>query len=409
MASVRIDRCRSGATVFPPSMHHPKVFVAQLSLAAAITLTAQAERDVLVKHHSSADLPPAYEETTSKALKPGRVESPAPVARPKKLPMAPRETGATIERIAPEFDKLVAAGAEVEVIAEGLHWSEGPVWIAHGSYLLFSDVPENKIYKWTQNAGLSVYLEPSGYTGTGLHFNEPGSNGLTVDRAGHLVFCQHGNRRIVRQNAHGEIEPVVETYQWRKFNSPNDLVFDRRGNLYFTDPPYAHVGLNASPLKELSFNGVYLYKSDGKILLLEDKLSFPNGIALSPDEKKLYVGVSDPEKPVIMVYDVKPDGAVGAGTLFFDAKPLVPGHFGLPDGMKVDVQGNIWSTGPGGVLVISPSGRLLGTIATGVPTGNCAWGEDGSTLFITANHRVLRLKTLVKGYGPWNDRLAAQR
>ena len=387
-------------------MHNYKVLLTYLSLTAGLALTARADRDVLVKSHSSAALTTV---APAPLTTPKPAPSPVPAPKANLKPAVSTETSATVERLAPEFDKLVAPNAQVEVIAEGLHWSEGPVWIAHGSYLLFSDVPENKIYKWSRSGGLSVYLEPSGYTGTGLHFREPGSNGLTVDRAGRLVFCQHGNRRIARQNSHGDIEPVVETYQWRKFNSPNDLVFDRQGNLYFTDPPYAHEGLNTSPLKELSFNGVYLYKPNGEITLIEDTLTFPNGIALSPDEKKLYVGVSDSEKPVIMVYDIKPDGTVSPGRVFFDAKPLVPGRAGLPDGMKVDVQGNIWSTGPGGVLVISPDGKLLGTIATGVATGNCAWGEDGSTLFITANHRVLRLKTIVKGYSPWSDRLASQR
>jgi gluconolactonase len=340
---------------------------------------------------------------------PAATVAPRVYATPPPASLPPEGQAASFISLSTEFDSLVAPGTVAEVVADGLHWSEGPVWMAHGDYLLFSDVPENRIYKWSRKSGLSVYLQPSGYTGTGLSFQEPGSNGLTVDRGGHLVFCQHGNRRIARMDSHGKIEPVVDQFNWRRFNSPNDLVFDRRGNLYFTDPPYGHKGLNSSPLKELMFNGVYLYKASGETVLVDDQVTFPNGIALSPDEKKLYVNVSDADKPVILVYDIGADGSIGPSKVFFDTKPLTAGRQGLPDGLKVDVQGNLWTTGPGGMLVISPEGNLLGMINTGVPTGNCAWGEDGSTLFITANHRVLRMKTLTRGYGPWNDRLAAQQ
>lgn len=312
--------------------------------------------------------------------------------------------GGSIERIAPAIDALVATDARVEKIATGFHWSEGPVWSKADDALLFSDVPENRIYKWSPTEGLSVYLEPSGYTGSLHHFAEPGSNGLTFDSEGRLVICQHGNRQIARlrrhHGVHGKFEPIAGVYGGRRLNSPNDLCFSHTGNLYFTDPPYGLEGGNQSPLKETVNNGVYLRLPDGQLRLLISTMTFPNGIALSPDQTTLYVNQSDPENPVIRAFPVLRDGRVGEGRLFFDAKPLVaPGRVGLPDGMKVDAAGNVWCTGPGGVLVISSEGRHLGTILTGQPTGNCAWGDDGGTLYITANMNLLRVRTTTRGAG----------
>ena len=186
-------------------------------------------------------------------------------------------------------------------------------------------------------------------------------------------------------------------YKWRRFNSPNDLVYRSTGDLYFTDPPYGLEKNSADPAKELAFNGVYKLTPGGELTLLTSELTFPNGLAFSPDEKTLYVAVSDPAKPVIMAYPVEKGGLLGHGKIFFDASALAPGRKGLPDGLKVDKAGNLWATGPGGVLVIDPTGKHLGTSNTGEPTANCAWGDDGSTLYITANKYLCRVKTLSRG------------
>jgi gluconolactonase len=305
-----------------------------------------------------------------------------------------------IERLAPEFDALVAPGVEMQRLAEGFNWSEGPTWLPWEKAVVFSDVPENVVYRWSEKDGLTEYLRPSGYTGKGLKFREQGSNGLTTDRADRLFLCQHGDRRISRLTPGGGFEPVAQYYAGRRFNSPNDLVFNRHGDLYFTDPPYGLEGLNQSPLKELMFNGVYLRRKSGEVVLLTSEMTFPNGIALSPDEKTLYVNQSDGSKPVIMAFPVRADGTTGAGRVFYDAGPdAAAGRKGSPDGLKVDVRGNVWSTGPGGVLVINPEGRLLGRLNTGEATGNCCWGDDGRTLYITADMYLLRVRTQVMGYG----------
>jgi len=308
----------------------------------------------------------------------------------------------SIERLDPALDALIAPDARMERLAEGFNWSEGPTWLRRQRMLVFSDVPENVIYGWSESAGITTFLKPSGYTGTAIDFREQGSNGLTTDRAGNLVICQHGDRRISRLEGNGRFTPLARYFNHRRFNSPNDLVHDRKGNLYFTDPPYGLHGLNQSPLKELLFNGVYVLRPNGKVELLHSGMTFPNGIALSPDERTLYVNQSDPKSPVVMSFPVKPDGTLGEGKVFFDTTPLAArGGKGLPDGLKVDVHGNLFATGPGGVLVINPEGTLLGVLNTGEATGNCCWGDDGSTLYITADMYLLRIRTLTRG-SDWN-------
>jgi gluconolactonase len=306
-------------------------------------------------------------------------------------------TTGRVERLAPEFDSLVAPGTEMELLADGFEWSEGPVWIRKNQELLFSDVPVNKVYRWTEKGGLSVALNPSGYSGQALHFREPGSNGLTSDRGERLILCQHGNRQIARLESDGRFTPLAEHYQGRRFNSPNDLCLSSNGNIYFTDPPYGLEGLNKSPLKELMFNGVYLRRPSGEVVLVSRKLEFPNGIALSPDEKTLYVNQSDSKAATITAFPVLPDGTVGEGRVFFDATSRVAGNKGLPDGLKVDERGNLWTSGPGGILVISSEGKLLGVLNTGEATANCAWGNDGRTLYITADSKLVRIRTLSRG------------
>jgi gluconolactonase len=305
-----------------------------------------------------------------------------------------------IERDDPAMDKLIPRGAVIEKLSEGYHWSEGPVWVSRGNYLLFSDVPQNTIFRWKWGIGVTKFLFPSGYTGQTPRGGEPGSNGLTLDHEGRLVLCEHGDRRVARLNKAGAKTTLAERYQGKKFNSPNDLVYKSNGDLYFTDPPYGLEGRNNDPKKELSFCGVYRVQKNGVVTLLTDKLSFPNGIEFSPDEKVLYVAISDPKRPVIMAYDVTDDGLIENERVFFDASHLMGTKKGLPDGLKVDLKGNLFATGPGGVLVISPRGKHLGTINTDQPTANCGWGEDGTVLYITANHYLCRIQTGTKGKLP---------
>ena len=303
-----------------------------------------------------------------------------------------------IERLDPAVDRLLAPGATVEKLAGGFTWSEGPLWFEGA--LLFSDVPENVVYRWKDGmAKPEVFLKPSGLLTDVPGFREPGSNGLAKDRRGHLLLCQHGERRVARYE-NGKFTAVADRYDGKRLNTPNDLAVTQEGEIFFTDPPYGLDKLNDSPLKELPFHGVYRVAKDGKVTLLTKTIAFPNGIAFSPDEKTLYVGSTENGNAHIMAFDVKADGTLANERMFFDARPMskrdAPGSC---DGMKVDREGNVWTSGPGGILIITPAGKLIGRINTGVPTANCAWGDDGSTLYITANHEILRVKTNTKGAG----------
>ncbi len=304
-----------------------------------------------------------------------------------------------IDRFDPAFDRLVAKEAVVEKLGEGYRWSEGPVWYQNS--VVFSDVPGNIAYQWKEgDKAPKVFLQPSGGEVPVGTSREPGSNGLAVDAQGRLLLCQHGARRIARYE-NGTFTTLVDRYEGKRFHSPNDLVVRKSGQIFFTDPPYGLEGINESPLKEQAVNGVYRLDPDGKVALLIKDLSYPNGITLSPDEKVLYVAISDSAHPRVMAYDVQPDATVANGRIFFDPKntPELKGPGGF-DGLKTDREGNVWTTGPGGVLVISAQGKLLGRINTGVPTANCGWGgEDGSTLYITANNELVRVKTLTRGAG----------
>lgn len=299
----------------------------------------------------------------------------------------------SIERLDPALDKLIAPDAKIEALASGFNWSEGPVWY-HGG-LVFSDVPENTAFIWKEGQKeASVFLKPSGATKPG---GGQGSNGLAVDPDGNLVLCQHGDRRIARLESGGKFTTLAGRHGDHLLNSPNDLVIANNGDVFFTDPPY---GLKDKAAREIAENGVYHLKKGGALTMIIKDLTFPNGIALSPDEKTLYVAVSDPAATRVIAYDLRPDGSASNGRVFFDAQPLKkPGLKGGCDGMKVDAQGNIWTTGPGGVLIISKEGKHLGTILTGQATANCAWGDDGGTLYITADMHLVRVKTLVKGAG----------
>jgi gluconolactonase len=305
----------------------------------------------------------------------------------------------SLESLDPAFNQLVPPTAKIERLAQGFKWAEGPVWVAQGKCLFFSDVPQNVIYQWDPKHDVSVYMKRSGYTGSAKRGGEAGSNGLTLDRQGRLVMCEHGNRRVTRLELTGRKSVVAEYYLYRRFNSPNDVVFKSDGACYFTDPPYGLEKQNADPNKELLFSGVYrVYK--GKVDLLTSELAFPNGLAFSPDEKILYVANSDPARPVIMAYPVKQNGLLEPGTVFFDATDLAKTRKGLPDGLKVDLKGNLFATGPGGVLVISPAGKHLGTILTEDLTSNCAWGDHGAELYMTVNDKLCRIKTTTRGEIP---------
>ncbi len=303
-----------------------------------------------------------------------------------------------LESLDKRFDALIAPGTKIEKIADDLKWSEGPLWDAKTQSLLFSDIPRNVIMRWHADKGVSRYLERSGYTGAAPFTGyEPGSNGLTFDPQGRLTLCQHGDRRISRREADGTMIPLAVAFEGKKLNSPNDLVFDSQGNLYFTDPPFGLPKQFDDPGKELPFNAVFRVAKDGAISAVATDLEAPNGLGFSPDYKTLYVANARASSPIWKAYAVRADGSLDKGRVFADSAALYKKGDGVPDGLKVDVHGNVFATGPGGVLVYSPEGTLLGRILTGVPTANVAFGEDGATLFITANHRVLRLRTLTRG------------
>jgi gluconolactonase len=309
-----------------------------------------------------------------------------------------------IERLDPQFDKLVPKGAVIEKISDqGYEWTEGPVWVPRGGYLLFSDIPNNRIMKWKEGQKATVFLKPSGIAGDN-NLREPGSNGLTLDSKGRLVVCDHGDRVVYRLGKDRKTRTTLASkYKGQRFNSPNDLEYRSNGDLYFTDPPYGLMvkGKDDFPGREMDFCGVFRLSKKGKLTLLTREMSRPNGIVFSPDEKTLYVANSDPKKAVWMAFPVKKNGTLGKGKVFFDAtkwsgKKDKPG---LPDGMKVDGKGNLFATGPGGVLVFTPDGTHLGTLATGVPTANCNWGSDGTVLYIAANKWLCRIKLTTKGKG----------
>jgi gluconolactonase len=309
----------------------------------------------------------------------------------------------TIERKDPRFDKLVPKDAVLEILADGFLWVEGPVWVKEGDYLLFSDIPRNAIWKWKEGQGKSIFVQPSGLAKPN-DLREPGTNGLRLDVEGRLVACDHGNRRVWRMDLKSKDKTVLaDKYMGKRFNSPNDLVFNAKGDLYFTDPPYGLMVKNKSddetPGRVMDYCGIYRLSKDGKLTLLTKEMSRPNGIAFSPDEKTLYVANSDPKKAVWMSFPVKDDGTLGEGKVFFDSTEWVGKKKGLPDGMKVDAAGNLFATGPGGVLVFTPDATLLGVIATGVPTANCAFGDDGRTLYVAADKRLCRIRLTTKGLG----------
>jgi gluconolactonase len=300
----------------------------------------------------------------------------------------------SILRLDPAIDQLIPSAAKVEKLAGGFTFTEGPVWRPQG-VLWFSDVVGNVTRQWSPDGRVIELLRPGGYDGSSLPAGGfIGPNGATAGEHGTVVMCQHGNRRIVRITNDLKVTTVVDSFEGKKFNSPNDLVYRSDGSLYFTDPPYGLPKFDDDPAKELPFNGVFKL-TNGKLQVVVKDMKRPNGLAFSPDEKTLYVANSDENYRMWMRFDVNADGTVRNGRVFADvsAEP----EEGLPDGMKIDSLGNIWTTGPGGILVFTPDGKHMGTIQTPEQPANCAWGEDGRTLFITANTGLYRLRTSVQG------------
>ena len=315
-------------------------------------------------------------------------------------PQAP--SNMSIERLDPALDRLIDPTAKIEVIGEGYIWSEGPVWVKSGGYLLFSDIPNNVVHRYKQGEGVREYLKPSGYTGKEARGGEVGSNGLTLDAQGTLVLAQHGDRRIARMDAplakpQAAFVTLAARYQGKRFNSPNDLVFKSNGDLYFTDPAYGLEKQWEDPAREIPFAGVYRRRPTGEVTLMTSDMTRPNGIAFSPDERRIYVAQSDPKAAIWRVFDMKTDGTFGDSRVLFDATSMAGSRRGLPDGLKIDAEGNLWATGPGGVLIITPEGKHLGTIMTGQATANCAFGDDGRTLYMTADDYLMRVKLKVRG------------
>lgn len=327
-------------------------------------------------------------------------------------PMNAPVPNATIVRNDRALDQLIDPNAAMRKLGEGYGWSEGPVWIEDGQYLLFSDVPGNRIHKWTAAEGVTVYMDPSGGNGPAQPgFREPGTNGLKPGFPGQILAADHGSRAVATIDLATKAKRLLVThYQGKKFNSPNDIAVAPDGTIWFTDPPYGLEGINDSPLKEQPVNGVYRAASDGTVTLVESKLTFPNGIAFSPDAKTLYVAVSDPKRAIVMAYDVTAAQTLSRPRVFSDMTPLVgSANPGLPDGMTVDERGNIYATGPGGVHVFAPSGKRLGVIRTGTGVANVAFGgAGGRTLFLTSHNMLIALPTKVRG-GPIRPPVALDR
>jgi gluconolactonase len=315
------------------------------------------------------------------------------------IAITPSEVNVEVVRLDPAIDEIVPPNPKIYKLAEGFKFTEGPVWVRDGKYLLFSDPNDNKIYKYTPDGQLSVFRDKSGYQGADIaEYGQPGSNGLTLDPQGRLTINQHGNRRVIRIEADGRETVLADHFQGKRLNSPNDLVYRSDGTLYFTDPPFGLPKFHQDPRKELPYEGVFsLY--GGKLQLISKDFTGPNGIAFSPDEKYLYVANWNKKKKVVMRYNARPDGTLTNGKLFFDMT-AAPGEDAL-DGMKVDQKGNLYVSGPGGLWIISPEGKHLGTIIAPMHPHNFAWGDDdGKTLYLAARTGLYRIRLDIAGVRP---------
>jgi gluconolactonase len=303
-------------------------------------------------------------------------------------------TSGGIVRLDPRFDAIVPADARIEKLACGFTFTEGPLWRQQGA-LWFSDVVGNVVRQWSSDGTVTEILKPGGYDGNALPAGGfIGPNGMIADSDGAVLLCQHGNRRIARISKDRKVTTVIDSFEGKKLNSPNDLVYRSDGTLFFTDPPYGLPKQDDDPAKELPFNGVYKL-NDGKLQVIIKDLTRPNGLAFSPDEKTLYVANSDQKRKVWMRYDVAADGSVSNGILLSDVTSETEG--GLPDGMKIDSAGNIYATGPGGIWVFAPDGKHIGSIKPPEIPANCGWGDDGKSLYITARTSLYRIKLNATG------------
>ena len=301
----------------------------------------------------------------------------------------------SLEFLDPRMEDLIDKNAKIELLAEGFDWAEGPVWVERLNGVLFSDVPNNKVYMWNEKKGLSIFLEPSGMTNYSPTNKTDGSNGLALDKNGNLILCQHGDRTVARLKKWNFKKPsfdiIVEKYEGKRLNSPNDLVFDKSGSIYFTDPPYGLKIQDDDPLKELNFNGIYRWSESKGIELLSKSMKRPNGIILSEDEKTVYVGNSDKDNNVIIAFDNDKNRLVNE-RVFFDGNKLSKNRVGLFDGLKLHSSGIIFTTGPGGVLLLDSKGKHLGTIMPGKATANCAFDSNESYLYLTSDNVLARIK-----------------
>ncbi len=330
-------------------------------------------------------------------------DAPAATTKAAATKSAPtRIDAAKIDRWDPAMDAIVPKDWKIEKLAEGFGWAEGPVWIAGDNYLLFTDVPGNKMWKWSEKGGLEKFLDPSGAADPDpAVWREAGANGLAVLDAHSILLADTGSRAIQKlDRASKKKTPVATAFDGKKLSSPNDVVRASSGVLYFTDPPYGFAKGDDAPQKEMPFNGVYRVGKDGKVSVVEKDLQRPNGVALSPDERTLYVTQSVPEKAIMMAYSLDADGNVTGKKLFHDFTDLVgDANPGLPDGLTVATDGTLFVTGPGGVLVLSKEGKRLGRIGDGKATANCKFGDDGKTLYLTSHDMLARIRLNVTGVG----------
>jgi len=307
-------------------------------------------------------------------------------------------TTGSIDRLSSELDRIIAPGTLPEILAEGFEWSEGPLWLPEQQKVIFSDIPNNSIFEWSESGGLKLYLKPSGYTDTTPRGGESGSNGLLLDENGQLILCQHGDRRMARMNAPidaplASFESIADGWKGKRFNSPNDAVYHSKGSLYITDPAYGMEHGYDDSRRELDFTGVFRISPAGEVSLQLKHLTAPNGIGFSPDESKVYVANSGGSTGFIwMEYDLEEDGSLQNERLFHDARPAADSLSGAPDGLVVRQDGIIFATGPGGVWIFTSAGKHLGIIRTGVATSNCTLDEKNHYLYITADMYLMRIR-----------------
>ena len=311
-------------------------------------------------------------------------------------------TDAQVEILDKRALEFLDPDASLEVLGDGFLWTEGPLWVDEGGYLLFSDIPNNVIHKYEPGRGITQYLDRSGSTGFYEDGSGQGSNGLLLDTNGALILFQQGDRRIARMDAPlsvptGRFESLAERYDGKRFNSPNDGVYRSDGSLYFTDPPYGLANRFLDETREISFQGVFRLSAEGEVELVDEELAAPNGIGLAPDENVLYVAVSDADEPQILAYDLDAAGAASNRRILLDTSEYLLTHPGNPDGMAVHSSGVIFATGPGGVLLVTKDGDVLARVYTGRLAANCTLSGDEQTLYITASDTLMSLSLKGKG------------